>query len=115
MKSFAYLGPEGTFTDAALQRVPEARRATTLAAGSVITALNHVRAAEVDAAVEQIDNSVEGCVTATVEESADGDELHIIRQVLVPISFMLVSRPNGPTALAQLRSLATHTHVWAQV
>src|SRR5699024_1823671 len=44
-----------------------------------------------------------------------GDELHIIREVLVPISFMLVGRPNGPTELAQLRSVATHTHAWAQV
>src|SRR5699024_5499836 len=110
MKSFAYLGPEGTFTEAALQRVPEARRATTLAAGSVITALNHVRAAEVDAAVVPIENSVEGGVSATLDEIADGDELHIIREVLVPISFMLVGRPNGPTELAQLRSVATHTH-----
>src|SRR5699024_5687994 len=40
---------------------------------------------------------------------------HIIREVLVPISFMLVGRPNGPTELAQLRSVATHTHAWAQV
>src|SRR5699024_9873500 len=31
------------------------------------------------------------------------------------ISFMLVGRPNGPTELAQLRSVATHTHAWAQV
>jgi len=115
MKSFAYLGPEGTFTEAALQRVPEARRATTLAAGSVITALNHVRASEVDAAVVPIENSVEGGVSATLDEIADGDELHITREVLVPISFMLVGRPNGPTELTQLRSVATHTHAWAQV
>lgn len=115
MKSFAYLGPEGTFTEAALQRVPEARRATTRAAGSVITALNHVRAGEVDAAVVPIENSVEGGVSATLDEIADGDELHIIREVLVPISFTLVGRPNGPTELAQVRSVATHTHAWAQV
>src|SRR5699024_12300204 len=50
MKSFAYLGPEGTITEAALQRVTEARRATKLAAGSVITALNHVPSSEYNAA-----------------------------------------------------------------
>lgn len=115
MKSFAYLGPEGTFTEAALQRVPEAREATTLAAGSVITALNHVRTGEVDAAVVPIENSVEGGVSATLDEIAVGDELHIVREVLVPISFMLVGRPDGPHQLDQLRSVSTHTHAWAQV
>ena len=80
MKSFAYLGPEGTFTEAALQRVPEARGATKLAAGSVITALNHVRAGEVDAAVVPIENSVEGGVSATLDEIAVGDELHIVQK-----------------------------------
>lgn len=115
MKSFAYLGPEGTFTEAALQRVPEARGATKLAAGSVITALNHVRTGEVEAAVVPIENSVEGGVSATLDEIAVGNELHIVREVLVPISFMLVGRPGGTQELAQLRSVSTHTHAWAQV
>lgn len=115
MKSFAYLGPEGTFTEAALQRVPEARGATKLAAGSVITALNHVRAGEADAAVVPIENSVEGGVSATLDEIAAGEELHIVREVLVPISFMLVGRPDGPQELTQLCSVSTHTHAWAQV
>ncbi|MDN6148088.1 MAG: prephenate dehydratase [Yaniella sp.] len=115
MKSFAYLGPEGTFTEAALQRVPEARGATKLASGSVITALNHVRTGEVEAAVVPIENSVEGGVSATLDEIAVGNELHIVREVLVPISFMLVGRPGGTQELDQLRSVSTHTHAWAQV
>lgn len=115
MKSFAYLGPEGTFTEAALQRVPEADGAQHVPLGSVITALNQVRSGEVDAAVVPIENSVEGGVTATLDAIATGDELHIIREVLVPISFMLVGRPDGPSQLAELHSVSTHTHAWAQV
>ena len=115
MKTFAYLGPEGTFTEAALQRVPEARGADHVPLGSVITALNQVRSGEVDAAVVPIENSVEGGVTATLDAIASGDELHIIREVLVPISFMLVGRPDGPQSLSELHSVATHTHAWAQV
>lgn len=115
MKSFAYLGPEGTFTEAALERVPEAYKADKVPLGSVITALNQVRTGEVDAAVVPIENSVEGGVTATLDAIASGDELHIVREVLVPISFMLVGRPDGPAELSQLRSVATHTHAWAQV
>ena len=115
MKTFAYLGPEGTFTEAALQRVPEADGADQVPLGSVITALNQVRTGEVDAAVVPIENSVEGGVTATLDAIASGDELHIIREVLVPISFMLVGRPGGPQTLDELHSVATHTHAWAQV
>lgn len=115
MKMFAYLGPEGTFTEAALRRVPEADGAEHVPLGSVITALNQVRSGEVDAAVVPIENSVEGGVTATLDAIASGDELHIVREVLVPISFMLVGRPGGPQTLAELRSVATHTHAWAQV
>jgi prephenate dehydratase len=115
METFAYLGPEGTFTEAALQRVPEAEKADHVPLGSVITALNQVRSGEVDAAVVPIENSVEGGVTATLDAIATGDELHIIREVLVPISFMLVGRPGGPRALDELHSVATHTHAWAQV
>src|SRR5690625_669075 len=115
METFAYLGPEGTFTEAALQRVPEADKADHVPLGSVITALNQVRSGEVDAAVVPIENSVEGGVTATLDAIATGDELHIIREVLVPISFMLVGRPDGPSQLAELHSVSTHTHAWAQV
>src|SRR5690625_6755879 len=115
METFAYLGPEGTFTEAALQRVPEADKADHVPLGSVITAFKQVRSGEVDAAVVPIENSVEGGVTATLDAIATGDELHIIREVLVPISFMLVGRPGGPKALDELHSVATHTHEWAQV
>ncbi|GAA2041413.1 prephenate dehydratase [Yaniella flava] len=115
MKSYAYLGPEGTFTEAALQRVPEAREAEKVAAGSVIAALNQVRSGDVEAAVVPIENSVEGGVSATLDEIANGEELYIVGEVLVPISFMLVGRPDRPQQLDQLRSVATHTHAWAQV
>src|SRR5690625_7210239 len=97
MKSFAYLGPEGTFTEAALQRVPEADGAQHVPLGSDITALNQVRIGEVDDAVVPIENSGEGGVTATLDAIAAGDELHIISEVLVPISCMLVGRPDGPS------------------
>ena len=115
MKSFAYLCPEGTFNESSLQRVTEASGAKKNAAGSVINALNHLSTGEVEAAVVPIENSVEGGVSATLDEIAVGNELHIVREVLVPISFMLVGRPGGTQELDQLRSVSTHTHAWAQV
>ena len=52
-----------------------------------------VRDGSADAAMVPIENSVEGGVTATLDAIAGGQELRIIREVLVTISFVLVSRP----------------------
>jgi prephenate dehydratase len=59
-----------------------------------------------------IENSVEGGVSATLDAIANGDPLRIIREVLVPVSFVLVARPG--TELSDIRFVATHGHAWAQ-
>ena len=110
---YTYLGPEGTFTEAALRQVPGAEDAECVPAGSVITALADVRTGRADYAMVPIENSVEGGVSATLDDIADGDPLQILREVLVPISFVLVGRRE--MELAEVRSVATHTHGWAQV
>lgn len=110
---YAYLGPEGTFTEAALLQVPGARDGERVPVGSVITALAQVRSGEADFAVVPIENSVEGGVTATLDDIAAGDDLQIRRELLVPISFVLLGR----TAMdvSEVRTVATHSHGWAQV
>lgn len=110
---YAYLGPEGTFTEAALRQVPGVEHAQTVPVGSVITALAQVRRGEVDFAMVPIENSVEGGVTATLDDIAIGESLQILREVLVPISFVLVGRRRQP--LDTVRTVATHSHAWAQV
>ncbi|MFI7579713.1 prephenate dehydratase [Kocuria kalidii] len=110
---YAYLGPAGTFTEAALLGVEGAREAERLPVSSVPVALAAVRSGEVDAAMVPIENSVEGGVTATLDAVATGSELRIVREALVPISFVLVAPPG--TALADVRAVSTHSHAWAQV
>ena len=110
---YTYLGPEGTFTEAALRQVPGAEDAECVPAGSVITALAAVRAGTADYAMVPIENSVEGGVSATLDDIAEGEPLQIRREVLVPISFVLVGRRE--MELSEVRSVATHTHGWAQV
>ncbi len=91
--TYTFLGPEGTFTEAALMQVPGAAAATRIPASNVNAALDMVRDGSADAAMVPIENSVEGGVTATLDAIASGPELRIIREVLVPISFVLVARP----------------------
>ena len=108
-----FLGPSGTFTEAALRAVPGADVAELVPASSVPAALAAVRAGEADHAMVPIENSVEGGVSATLDDIASGDDLQILREELVTIGFVLVGRPG--VALADVRRVSTHTHAWAQV
>lgn len=110
--TYAFLGPGGTFTEAALLKVPGAAEAHRVPASNVNAALEKVRAGSVGAAMVPIENSVEGGVTATLDAIATGPELRIIREVLVPISFVLVARPG--VMLQNIRRVSTHGHAWAQ-
>lgn len=112
MTSYAYLGPAGTFTEAALLQVPAAEEAERVPATTVNAALDMVRTGRVKAAMVPIENSVEGGVSATLDAIANGAPLRIIREVLVPVSFVLVARPG--VELADIRFVATHGHAWAQ-
>ncbi|QCB95892.1 prephenate dehydratase [Arthrobacter sp. PAMC25564] len=110
--TYTFLGPEGTFTEAALMQVPDAADAIRVPSSNVNTALDKVRAGSADAAMVPIENSVEGGVTATLDAIATGPELRILREALVPISFVLVARPG--TRIEDIRRISTHGHAWAQ-
>jgi prephenate dehydratase len=109
---FAYLGPEGTFTEAALRTVPAATRADALPQPTVSAALDAVRSGEADAAVVPIESSVEGSVPVTLDELAGGDPLTITREMAVPVRFALLARPGRDRF--SVRTIATHPHAAAQ-
>ncbi|CAM5607727.1 hypothetical protein SBADM41S_09568 [Streptomyces badius] len=60
---YAYLGPEGTFTEVALRTLPEAATRELVPMLSVPAALDAVRIGEAAAALVPIENSVEGGIT----------------------------------------------------
>jgi prephenate dehydratase len=111
-RTYTFLGPEGTFTEAALLQVPDAAEAVRIPSSNVNAALDRVRDGSADAAMVPIENSVEGGVTATLDAIASGQELRIIREALVPISFVLVARPG--VEFSRIRRISTHGHAWAQ-
>jgi prephenate dehydratase len=93
-------------------QVPGAADAIRVPSTNVNTALDKVRDGSADAAMVPIENSVEGGVTATLDAIATGQELRILREALVPISFVLVARPG--TRIEDIRRISTHGHAWAQ-
>lgn len=109
---FAYFGPEGTFTEAALLTLPEATSAVREPFPTVPAALDAVRRGDADAAMVPLENSVEGPVTTTVDDLADGDALMIVAEVLLPVEFSLLVRPG--TGLGDVKRICTHPHAYAQ-
>jgi prephenate dehydratase len=105
---YAYLGPEGTFTEAALRTVSAARRGQLIPMASVPAALDLVRQGEADAAMVPLENSVEGSVNVTLDELAAGEPLMVTREVLLPVSFALLVRPG--TSMDGVKTIAGHPH-----
>jgi prephenate dehydratase len=110
---YTYLGPEGTFTEAALRTLPEAATRELVPMVSVPAALDAVRNGEAAAALVPIENSVEGGVTATLDELAAGEPLMIYREVLLPITFALLVRPG--TKLSEVKTVTGHPVAQPQV
>ncbi|MEV7090342.1 prephenate dehydratase [Streptomyces sp. NPDC093085] len=110
---YTYLGPEGTFTEAALRTLPEAATRELIPMVSVPAALDAVRSGEAAAALVPIENSVEGGVTATLDELATGEPLMIYREVLLPIAFALLVRPG--TKLSDVKTVTGHPVAQPQV
>ncbi|MFI9828419.1 prephenate dehydratase [Streptomyces sp. NPDC051913] len=111
--SYAYLGPEGTFTEAALRRLPEAATRELIPYVSVQSALDAVRAGEAEAAFVPIENSVEGGITTTLDELVAGAPLMIYREVLLSITFALLVRPG--TTLSEIKTVSAHPAAQPQV
>ena len=113
MTRISFLGPRGTFAEAALRTLAIAQGAELLPAASVHAALGMVRAGESDLALVPIENSVEGAVTLTLDELTNGSPLVIVDEAVLPVQFSLVA-PDG-VALADIDRIATHPHAHAQV
>jgi prephenate dehydratase len=109
---FAYLGPEGTFAEAALSTAIASSEGARYPQPSVPAALTAVRTGDADAALVPMENSVEGSVPATMDGLADGEPLVISREVFLDVTFVLAARPG--TQLSGVRSVASHPHALAQ-
>lgn len=112
MTKLGYLGPRGTFTEAALRSMPIADGADLVEFKTVGLALAAVRSGDVDAALVPFENSVEGSVSATLDELSYGEPLVIVDEVAWKVEFALMARPG--TQLGDILLYTTHPHAYAQ-
>jgi len=108
---YSYLGPAGTFTEAAL--IPILKPGDkAIPAVNVTAALDAVRTGTADYAIVPIENSVEGVVARTLDELASGEPLLIIGESILAVSFALMVKPG--VKISEIKKLATHPHAEAQ-
>ena len=111
MSVYSYLGPAGTFTEAAL--IPILKPGDkSVPAVNVTAALDAVRSGTADYAIVPIENSVEGVVARTLDELASGEPLLIIGESILAVSFALMVKPG--VKISEIKKLATHPHAEAQ-
>ncbi|BBY64175.1 prephenate dehydratase [Mycolicibacterium helvum] len=126
MARIAYLGPEGTFTEAALLKmcaagvVPGGGEAQPKPVDSTPAALSAVRDGAADFACVPIENSIEGSVLPTLDSLATGSPLQVYAELTLDVAFSIVVRDGSvkdsvrtvaafPIAAAQVRRwLAAH-------
>jgi len=110
--TYSYLGPAGTFTEAALSQVQDAVGATWHAVNNVGEALDDVVSGRSTAAMIAIENSIEGGVSASQDALAVIPNLRIVGEYLVPVNFVLVARPG--TTLADVKVVNAHPVAYGQ-
>ena len=108
---YAYLGPAGTFTEAALLKIA-ASDDQLIAYANVTAALDAVRKGEANKALVPIENSVEGVVARTLDELASGEPLVITTETTLPVTFSLMTLENKDPK--DIKSIATHPHAESQ-
>ncbi len=122
MPHIAYLGPEGTFTEAALIRMANSgmvpgngptNEVTPVPTESTAAALEAVRSDDAEYACVPIENSIEGSVLPTLDSLATGPELQIFAELTLDVAFTIVARPG--TAAADVRTIAAFPVASAQV
>ncbi|MEV4776028.1 prephenate dehydratase [Microbacterium sp. LWH12-1.2] len=111
-RTYSYLGPAGTFTEAALEQVAEARGQDWRAVHNAGEAFADVLEGRSHAAMIAIENSVEGGVSTTQDALATLPGLRIIGEYLVKVNFVLVA-PRG-TTLDDVQVIAAHPVAYAQ-
>jgi len=116
----AYLGPEGTFTEAALSGMVAAGLVPgddidPISAGSPSAALQMVRDGEAEYACVPIESSIEGSVLPTLDSLAHGSLVQVFAEFTLDIAFTIAVRPGTtePVSIAAYPVARAQVDRWA--
>lgn len=121
MVRITFLGPAGTFTEAALNQLIAARMVPDteptdvrpVPTDSTLAGLDAVRTGSVDYACVPIENSIEGGVLPTLDNLAMGSPLQVFAETALDVAFSIIIAPSRHPA--EVRTVAAHPVAAAQV
>lgn len=119
MTRIAYLGPEGTFTEAALLQmvdrgmIPRDTAIEPVATDGTTAALQQVRDRAAEYACVPIENSIDGSIVPTLDSLATGTPLRLFAELTLDVAFSIAVRPG--IAAADVRAIAAFPVAAAQV
>ena len=112
----AYLGPQGTFTEEALNKYisstkseDEIEKIPCATMQEVIKSVDRGEAAE---GIVPIENSLEGSVNITLDFLTFESEAKIIREITIPVRHSLIGKEKIPTS--KIKKIISHPHATAQ-
>lgn len=112
----AFLGPAGTFTEAALvafENMGAVSDVTQLPVNSPSEAFQAVREGRADFACVAIENSVDGAVTTTFDAFTEGEALQVYQEVDLEVAFAIMVKKG--ISLDDVSTIATHPVAYQQV
>jgi prephenate dehydratase len=108
-----YLGPEGTFTQAAALSAPAAPDAELIPIETIHETVLAVRDGIVERAIVPIENSLEGSINVTLDALVfDAGEVRIIGETVLPIEQCLIAQ--GELPLAEVEVVISHPAATSQ-
>lgn len=105
-----YLGPKGTFTEAAAHLL--SKDGEFIPYDSFSDALKAVDRGEIDEAIVPIENSIEGIVNGTVDSLIFDVNLYIKELLIMPINQCLIAKNN--IKLEEIKEVLSHSHALPQ-
>lgn len=108
-----YLGPEGTFSQAAVLSAPDAQRLELLPQETIHDTVLAVRDGHVERAVVPIENSLEGSVNITLDALVfDAERVRIVGETVLAVEQCLIAQEQLP--LEQIEVVISHPQATAQ-
>jgi prephenate dehydratase len=110
--TIGFLGPPGTFTEEALRSEAGLARADLRPMRSFIHVLDAVTAGDIDFGFVAMENSIEGTVSVTMDQLVFEQDLHIVAEVVRPVTQNLIGPPG--LALDAVKRVVSFPHATGQ-
>jgi prephenate dehydratase len=112
-KKIAYLGPQGTFTEEALDKfIKEPEKIEKIPCATVVEVIKSVDRGYADEGLVPIENSIEGSVNITLDILTFESEAKIIGEISIPVKHSLIGKKK--IKLKDIKKIISHPHATAQ-